>query len=280
MARGSRALARADGKRNRPASCPVHAGRYDGAMTATDLSGRTVLITGASSGLGARFATVTAGAGAKVAAAARRADRLAALVGDIGPAASAIAMDVTDEASIVAGFDAGEAALGPIDTVIANAGVNLEGLAADLAIADFDALFAVNVRGVYLTAREGARRMMARGEQNGRIVLIASIGALKVLPGLAAYCASKAAVVQMGRAFAREWANRGINVNMLCPGYIETDLNAHWFASDGGKKQIAGFPRRRLMEEEDLDGLITLLCSDAARGVTGSVFVADDGQTL
>lgn len=249
-------------------------------MTAHDMSNRTALITGASSGLGARFAKIMANAGAKVAAAARRTDRLASLVGDIGPNVAAIAMDVTDEASVVAGFDAAEAALGPVDTVIANAGMNLEGLAADLPVADFDALFAVNVRGVFLTAREGARRMMARKEKNGRIVLIASIGAQKVLPGLAAYCASKAAVAQMGRALAREWVNRGVNVNVLCPGYIETEINADWFASEGGKKQMASFPRRRLMEEVDLDALVLTLCSDGARGITGSVFVADDGQTL
>ena len=142
---------------------------------------------------------------------------------------------------------------------------------------------AINVRGVFLTAREGARRMIAAGSREsgrGRIVLVASIGAVKVLPGLVPYCASKAAVAMMGKAMAREWANRGININVICPGYIETELNADWFAEEGGKKQVAGFPRRRLMDEQDLDGMVLWLCADGSRAVTGSSFVLDDGQTL
>lgn len=249
-----------------------------------DLTGRTVLITGASSGLGRRFAKIAADAGARVAAAARRGELLATLVDEIGASrACAVEMDVTDEASVIAGFDAAQKAFGPVNTVIANAGVNSEGLAAELPVAEFDRVFAVNVRGVFLTAREGARRMMAAGSKekgDGRIVLVASIGALKVLPGLAAYCGSKAAVVQMGKAMAREWVNRGVNINTVCPGYIETELNRDWFASEGGRKQIAGFPRRRLMEESDLDEIVGYLASDAARAVTGSVFTLDEGQTL
>ena len=249
-----------------------------------DLSGRTLLVTGASSGLGRRFAKIAADAGARVIVAARRADRLAALVADIGAdRAVAVSMDVESEASVIAGYDAAEKALGPVDTVIANAGMNSEALATDLSIDAFDKVMAVNVRGVFLTAREGARRMIAAGSKasgRGRIVLISSIGAVKVLPGLAAYCASKAAVVMMGKAMAREWVNRGVNVNMVCPGYIETEINADWFGSEGGKKQMAGFPRRRLMEEGDLDEVVGYLCSDAARAVTGGVFTVDDGQTL
>jgi NAD(P)-dependent dehydrogenase (short-subunit alcohol dehydrogenase family) len=256
-------------------------------MTAAfDLTGRSILITGASSGLGLRFARVAAAAGAKVALAARRVDRLETLAAEIaasGGAAHPVAMDVTAEASIIAGFDAAEAAFGPIETVIANAGMNSEGLAIDVAAEEFDRVMAINVRGVFLTAREGARRMMAAGSRDsrrGRVVLTSSIGALKVLPGLTAYCASKAAVLMMGKSLAREWANRGINVNVVCPGYVETELNADWFATDGGKAQVATFPRRRLMEAEDLDAMMLYLASDASRAVTGSVFTLDDGQTL
>ena len=254
--------------------------------TLLDLTGRTALITGASSGLGRRFAKVMAARGAKVALAARRADRLESLAAEIaaaGGVATAVTMDVTDEASIVAGFDAAEAALGPIDTVIANAGMNHEGLAVEISAAAFDEVMAINVRGVFLTAREGARRMFAGGSKaskRGRIVLISSIGAQKVLPALTAYCTSKAAVLMMGKAMAREWVNRGVNVNIVCPGFIETELNDDWFASDGGKSQIAGFPRRRLMAEDDLDAMVLFLSSDASRAVTGSVFTLDDGQTL
>jgi NAD(P)-dependent dehydrogenase (short-subunit alcohol dehydrogenase family) len=253
-------------------------------MTHFDLSGRVALVTGASSGLGVRFARILAQAGARVALGARRTDRLDALAVELGAdRALALAMDVTDERSVVAGFAAAEEALGPVDTVIANAGMNSEALATDISVDEFDRVFAVNVRGVFLTAREGARRMIAAGSKEsgrGRIVLISSIGAHKVLPGLAAYCGSKAAVAQMGKAMAREWANRGINCNVVCPGYIETELNADWFSREDGRKQIAGFPRRRLMEEADLDALVLWLSSDASRAVTGGVFTVDDGQSL
>lgn len=248
------------------------------------LSGRTVLVTGASSGLGRRFARVCSQAGARIAVAARRIDRLEALVGEIragGGEAVAVALDVTDEASVKAGFDAAEAALGPIESVIANAGISKVGLAADMRIEDFDELMAVNVRGAFLTAREAGRRMMAAGSREsgrGRVVMIASIAATTPLAGLLAYCASKSAVAMMGRGLAREWATKGINVNTIGPGYVETEINSGWFSSEGGQRQINSFPRKRLMREEDLDGLIVYLCSDASRAVTGSLFNVDDGQ--
>ena len=114
----------------------------------------------------------------------------------------------------------------------------------------------------------------------GRVLLISSIAAVKPLPGLVAYCTSKAAVAMMGKTLAREWINRGVNVNVLSPGYVETELNADWFASDAGKRQIAGFPRRRLMAESDLDDIVLFLCSEASGAVTGSVITLDDGQSL
>ncbi|WGM39451.1 SDR family oxidoreductase [Caulobacter sp. NIBR1757] len=255
-------------------------------MTEQTHAGRTILITGGSSGLGRRFAVMLAAAGAKVAVCARRTDRLADLVSEIqtaGGTAAAFAMDVQDEASVIAAFEAAQEQLGPIDTVIANAGMNNEGLAVDLPVEDFRTVLDINVTGAFLTAREGARRMMAAGSKDtgrGRIVLIASIGAHKVLPGLAVYCASKAAVAHMGKTLAREWANRGINVNVVCPGYIETEINSDWFASEGGKKQIASFPRRRLMDPSDLDPVIAWLTSDASKSVTGSVVTVDDGQSI
>jgi NAD(P)-dependent dehydrogenase (short-subunit alcohol dehydrogenase family) len=255
-------------------------------MSAHDLTGRTALITGASSGIGARLAAVMAAAGARVALCARRMERLESVAAEIrerGGQAAAIAMDVTQEASVIAAYDAAEASLGPVDTVIANAGMNSRALAAEISPHAWDEVMAVNVRGVFLTAREGARRMMAHGSRQsgqGRVVLVASIGAHKVLPGLTAYCTSKAAVAMMGRSLAREWANRGVNVNVVCPGYALTELNADWFAEDGGKAQIAGFPRRRLMDVSDLDDMALYLASDASRAITGSVFTLDDGQSL
>jgi NAD(P)-dependent dehydrogenase (short-subunit alcohol dehydrogenase family) len=248
---------------------------------AVDLAGRTALITGASSGLGAHFGRVLAANGARVALGARRVDRLAALAGEIGPQAAAVAMDVGREADIIAGFDAAEAAFGTtIDTVIANAGVDGAGMITAMSEAEIAHTLAVNLTGAILTAREGARRMMAAGVTKGRIVLVASITAFEASPGLVAYSASKAGVVQAGRSMAREWARSGICVNTISPGYIRTAINAEWFETEPGRKQIARFPRKRLMAEEGLDGVLLFLCSDAAEFVTGSDFVLDDGQTL
>ena len=246
-----------------------------------DLTGRTALVTGASSGLGTRFGRILAASGANVALGARRADRLAALASEIGPQAAAVTMDVARGADIIAGFDAAEAAFGgPVDTVIANAGVDGAGMATTISEEEIEQTLAINLKGAILTAREGARRMMAHGVTRGRIVLIASITAFEPSPGLVAYAASKAGVVQAGRTLAREWARAGINVNTVSPGYIRTAINDAWFDTEPGKKQIAKFPKRRLMGEEGLDAMILFLCSDASEFVTGADFVLDDGQTL
>lgn len=253
---------------------------------ANDLAGRTVLITGASSGLGKHFAKIVAKSGGKVVATARRGDRLAALVKEIeaeGGTAFAVTMDVEDEASVIAGFEAAEKACGPIDSVIANAGMNSRGMALDIKIEDFDKVINVNLRGVFVTVREAARRMIANGSKDtgrGRIVIVSSLASHQVLPGIAAYCASKAGVLMLGKALAREWANRGINVNSICPGFIETELNDEFLSSEAGQKMIAGFPRRRVMKESDLDGTVLHLLSDASRGITGAAFDIDDGQGL
>lgn len=246
-----------------------------------DLSGRTALITGASSGLGERFGRLLAGSGASVALGARRTERLEAIAREIGENAAAVRMDVAREADIIAGFDAAEAALGAsIDTVIANAGVDGAGMLAEISEEEIERTLAVNLKGAILTAREGARRMMAAGITRGRIVLVASITAFEPSPGLVAYSASKAGVVQAARSMAREWARSGICVNTISPGYIRTDINAAWFETEAGQRQIARFPRKRLMAQEGLDGPLLFLCSDAAEYVTGADFVLDDGQVL
>jgi NAD(P)-dependent dehydrogenase (short-subunit alcohol dehydrogenase family) len=252
-----------------------------------DLSGRAALVTGASSGIGRHLSLRLARAGARVAVCARRTDRLEGLVDEIkaaGGEAVAIAMDVLDEGSVIAGFDAAEAALGAVmETVYANAGMNIEGLALDLSMEAFDQIMAVNCRGVFITAREAARRMKAAGSREtgrGRIILMSSMGAHTVLPGLTAYCTSKAAVVMMGKSLAREWARQGISVNVACPGFLETELNSDWFAREGGKAQVQSWPRKRLMREDDLDPILLYLGSDAAGAVTGAAFNIDDGQSL
>ncbi len=252
-----------------------------------DLSGRVALVTGASSGLGAHFAMILAAAGAKVVLAARRKAQLDTLQHKIeaaGGHALALAMDVADEASTIAAYDAAEAAFGAVDTIIANAGIsNPPAPMVDLPITDFDRLIDVNLRGVFLTVREGARRLIAAGSrehQNGRIVIISSLAAIDVEAGLAAYSASKAGVLQMGKVLARDWVRMGINVNMICPGYIKTELNQAWFESPGGQVKVASFHRRRLMAESDLDVPLLFLASDASRAVTGTSISIDDGQSL
>lgn len=227
-----------------------------------------------------------AAAGASVALCARRKDRLTSLKEEIeeaGGRAIAIEMDVTSETSIVAAFDAAENAFGKVDGLIANAGMNAEGLALDIEAEEFASVLAVNLTGVFLTVREGARRMIAGGtpkNEYGRIVIISSITAAKVEPGIAAYSASKAGVLQLGKVLAREWARKGVNVNIVCPGYIQTKLNGEWFETEGGQKQINKWPRRRLMADDDLTHIVGHLLSDASRAITGSVFTVDDGQSL
>jgi NAD(P)-dependent dehydrogenase (short-subunit alcohol dehydrogenase family) len=250
------------------------------------LEGRVVAITGASSGLGLHFAHLLSGHGAKVALMARRTERLDTAVAEItskGGVAKAFRLDVADPGAIGPALDAVEAALGPLSIMINNAGVGGEGMAVDIPVEVWDQTFNVNVRGVFLGSRESAKRMIASGvaaQGQARILNIASIGAHTVLPGLAAYCASKAAVTQMSRTLAREWARPGIAVNALCPGYIETELNAHWFAAEGGQKQLKGFPRRRLMQDSDLDDAVMMLIGPTASAITGSVITIDDGQSL
>ncbi|MET0984027.1 MAG: SDR family NAD(P)-dependent oxidoreductase [Steroidobacteraceae bacterium] len=250
-----------------------------------DVKGRTVLVTGASSGLGARFATVLAAGGANVVLAARRVDKLLQLRDDIersGARALAVEMDVSDERSTQRAYDTAEQTFGAVDTIIANAGMNVEGPVIDVDVTELDALFAVNVRGVFLTVREGARRLFSAPTERkqGRVVIVSSVTASAIAPGLALYSASKAGVLQLGRVLAREWVNRGVNVNVLCPGYIETDINSEWFQTDAGKRQIQRWPRKRLMDIASLDSILLYLSSDASSHVTGSVFTVDDGQTL
>lgn len=248
-----------------------------------DLTGRTALITGASSGLGAHFAEAFVAAGANVAIGARRVDRVQALADRLGDKALPLAIDVTDEASIAAAYDAAEERFGTVDTIVANAGQSNAGRATDIADAALRSTIEVNFTGVFLTAREGARRLIASGAKergHGRIVLIGSITAHLTGQGDAAYGASKAAVAHLGRNLAREWIRSGINVNVIQPGYIQTEINGDWFRTPGGQGQIAGFHRRRLMPIDSLDPMLLYFASDASAHVTGSVIDLDDGQSL
>ena len=250
------------------------------------MQGQVAVVTGASGGLGAHFARLLAKEGAAVAVTARRLDRVEALAGELagaGRQAMALRLDVAQVQTIGPAFEEIEAALCPISILVNNAGVGGEGLALDISVEDFDQTFAINVRGTFFAAQQAARRMIASGvaeRGEGRIVNLASIASQTVLPGLSAYCGSKAAVAMLTRSLAREWARRGIAVNALAPGYIDTDINTHWWPTEGGQKQLKGFPRRRLMKESDLDAAFLMLAGPAASAITGSLIVVDDGQSL
>lgn len=251
-----------------------------------DLTGRTALVTGASSGIGRRFARILAAAGARVVVGARRISLLDELCAEIrgeGGEALAVAMDVGDESSIIAAFDAADATFGNVDTVVVNAGISPAGSALGLPVEDFDATMAINLRGAFLTSREGARRMVAAGVAEtgrGRIVLIGSVTGHHPFPGIVAYGASKAAVAQMGKLLAKDWVNKGINVNTIAPGYMATDMTSSLWEIEKGRKLLEGFPRQRLMGVDALDPMLLYLCSDASAPVTGGLFTIDDGQTL
>lgn len=250
------------------------------------LANRTCLITGASSGLGAHFARITAAEGARVVLAARRKDRIAALTDELaekGTEALAVNMDVTDEASVIAAYDDAEARFGTVDTIIANAGVSAPARSTDVSVDALRSILDTNVLGVFLTAREGAKRLIAAGSKDtgkGRIVLIGSMGAEAPVKGEVMYCGSKAAVARIGRNLAGEWVRQGVNVNVIQPGFILTEMANEWFASEAGKAQIASFPRKRLQPIESLDELVLHLCSDASAAMTGSVITIDDGHSL
>lgn len=246
------------------------------------LDGKCALVTGASSGLGRQFALTLARAGAKVAIAARRTDRLQRLAEEISGfdgRAIPIQMDVTDTASIQAGVEAIETELGPVTILINNAGLSRSKPALEFTEQDYDLLFDTNTKGAYFVAQECARRMIRHGE-GGRIVNVASAVAMRVVGQLSVYSMTKAAMVQMTRAMALEWGRYQINVNALCPGYIETEMNAEYWRTEQGQAFAARFPRRRVGQPEDLDGSLMLLVADESHFINGSVITVDDGFTV
>ena len=245
-----------------------------------NLKGQSALVTGASSGLGVQFAKTLGRAGARVVIAARRADKLSALSKSLqeeGIDSFAITLDVNDTQAISDAFDMCEEAGFPIDILVNNAGMNIPEKALDITPEQYDLILNTNARAPFFLATEAARRMIARKE-HGRIINIASVGAFNVLPGLTPYCMSKSAIAMMTRGLARELARYMINVNAICPGYIETEINDYWWKTEGGQKQINSWPRRRLGQADDLDGALLLLPSDAGKGMTGTTINVDDGQ--
>jgi NAD(P)-dependent dehydrogenase (short-subunit alcohol dehydrogenase family) len=254
-------------------------------MTFPSLTGRKVLITGASSGVGRHLAHMLAHEGAAVVCAARRAAHLDDVVGAIratGGTALAVPCDVTRSASIAGAFDAAEAAFGPIDSVICNAGIQFAGPALRLPEDQLNAILSVNLRGAFLTAREGARRMSvdAVPESRRRVVFIASILGQKAQAGAAVYAATKAGTIMLAKTLALEWSRRRIAVNAICPGYMETEILDEWFETPSGKADMARWPRGQFMDLAQLDAPLTFLLSEGAAGTTGNAIIVDEAQSL
>ncbi|MDO8449851.1 MAG: SDR family oxidoreductase [Rhodoferax sp.] len=252
-----------------------------------DLSGRVAFVTGASSGLGAQFARTLSNAGAAVVLASRRVDRLKDLRSQIegeGGDAHVIELDVTDVDSIKSAVAHAETEVGSIDILINNSGVSTTQRIQDVSEDDFDRMFNTNVRGAFFMAQEVGKRMLARAQGSapgtytgGRIVNIASMAGLRVLPKIGVYAMSKAAVVQMTKAMALEWGKHGINVNAICPGYIDTEINHHHWKTEQGKKLMQMLPRKRVGQAKDLDALLVMLCANESHFINGAVISADDG---
>ncbi len=246
-----------------------------------DLTGKAAIVTGASSGLGWHFSQVLAAAGAKVAIAARRGERLAALVERIEDGdgrAVPIVLDVTDPQSVRECIAAAETELGSISILVNNAGIAIAKPLLQQELADWERVLSTNLTGAWLMAQETARHMERQGHA-GSIINIASILGIGATGQLSGYCAAKAGLVNLTRAMAIELARLGIRVNALAPGYVETDINSDFLASAAGQSMKKRIPQRRFGTPKDLDGALLLLASDASRFMTGSVLVVDGGQS-
>jgi len=252
-----------------------------------DLAGRVALVTGASSGLGMQFAKTLAQAGAGVVLAGRRIERLKTLRNEIealGGSAHVVVMDVTDHDAIKAAVAHAETEVGTIDILINNSGVSTTQKLTEVSQDDFDYVFDTNVRGAFFVAQEVGKRMLARARgaapgtfTGGRIVNIASMAGLRPLGQIGVYAMSKAAVIHMTRAMALEWGRYGINVNAICPGYIDTEINHHHWSTEAGRKLIDMLPRKRVGVPQDLDTALLMLCAKESHFINGAVLQADDG---
>ncbi len=250
-------------------------------MIARTLDGKVALVTGASSGIGAHIAAVLAQAGASVAIAARRRERLeavAAKLADVGGKSLALDMDVTDRASVVAALDKLSQSFGVPDIVINNAGVASGNSALDVTDREWRRVLDTNLDGAWIVAQECARRMRDSG--GGTIINTASILGCRVSSGVAPYAISKAGIVQMTKALALELARYNIRVNAIAPGYIATELNDTFLQSDAGQAILKRVPMRRFGTMQDLDGPVLLLASDASAYMTGAVIPIDGGHLV
>lgn len=252
-------------------------------LNSFSLAGKTVLITGASSGIGAHLARVASAAGARVVLGARRVDRLQQLAEDIrqhGGNAVAVALDVTDRNSVETAFDVAQAAFGVVDVVLNNAGIGNGQRALDVSEADWRAMLSTNLDGVWRVAQCAAQRLV-KAQRPGSIVNIASMLGLRVGTGYSHYCAAKAGVVQLSKSLALELARYQIRVNAIAPGYFQTEMNDAYFDSDKGQAYIRDtVPMRRLGRLQELEGPFLLLSSEAGTFMTGAVLAVDGGHLV
>jgi NAD(P)-dependent dehydrogenase (short-subunit alcohol dehydrogenase family) len=219
--------------------------------------------------------------------ASRRIEMLKTLRAEIeaeGGDAHVVSLDVTSRKSIDKAIESAEKEVGPIDILVNNSGVSTTQRLVDVQEEDFDFVFNTNVRGAFFVAQAVGTRMLARSKGlapgtfgGGRIINIASMAALRVLPQIGIYCMSKAAMVQMTKAMAVEWGKHGINVNAICPGYIDTEINHHHWQTEQGQKLVNMLPRKRLGQPKDLDALLVMLASPQSDFINGAVIAADDG---
>jgi len=250
------------------------------AVPSFDISGEVVLVTGASSGIGRHFAQVLAAAGAKVAAAARRADRLSELARDIesrGGMCLPLACDVTKQDSIREAIANAEDRLGPLSVLVNNAGVVVSKPLFEHSEADWDHVVDTNLKGAWLAARDFAHHLVER-KRPGRIINIASVLGFRTIGQVPAYCAAKAGLIHLTHVLAMELARHRILVNALAPGYVETDFNREFFKTEAGQRLISRIPLKRIAQSEDLDGALLFLVSPASAYVTGAVISVDGGH--
>jgi NAD(P)-dependent dehydrogenase (short-subunit alcohol dehydrogenase family) len=244
------------------------------------VSGEVAFVTGASSGIGRHFAEVLAAAGAKVALAARRADRLAELAREIetrGGQCLPVSCDVTDRESIIAAITAAEDGLGPLSILVNNAGVVVSKPLFEHTEADWDHVVDTNLKGAWMMARDFAHHLVGL-KRPGRIINIASVLGFRTIGRVPAYCAAKAGLIHLTHVLAMELARHGILVNALAPGYVETDFNREFFATEAGQNLIGRIPLKRIAQPADLDGALLFLASPASAYVTGAVISVDGGH--
>ena len=245
-----------------------------------DVTGEVALVTGASSGIGRHLAELLAAAGAKVALAARRIDRLTEVARDIAAAGGEslpISLDVTGSDSVTAAVAKAEAELGPLTILVNNAGVVVSKPLFEHTEADWDYVVDTNLKGAWLAAREFAHHLVGL-KRPGRIINISSVLASHTIGRVPAYCAAKAGLTHLTHVLAMELARHGILVNALAPGYVETDFNRAFFRTEPGKALISRIPLKRLGQTEDLDGALLFLASPASAYVTGAVISVDGGH--